>query len=84
MLCYNADFDSRIIAEDTARAGLKLGPLAKPGRWGCVMLRRSDWTRSWRWLPLGGGHRALGDAQAARDVLLQMTAPVSVTPGRRR
>lgn len=84
VLCYNADFDSRVIAEDTARAGLKLGPLAKPDRWGCVMLRRSDWTRYWRWLPLGGGHRALGDAQAARDVLLQMTAPLGATTTPRR
>jgi DNA polymerase III epsilon subunit-like protein len=85
VLCYNADFDSRIIAEDTERAGLKLGPLAKPERWGCVMLRRSDWTRSRWWLPLGGGHRALGDAHAARDVLLEMTAPLGLrATGRRR
>jgi hypothetical protein len=35
----------------------------------------SAWRRAGRWSPLGGGRRALGDAQAARQVLLQLTAP---------
>jgi DNA polymerase III epsilon subunit-like protein len=75
ILAYNADFDAARVAQTTARHGLDLGHLAEVGRWGCVMNRRSDWERIGRWLPLGGGHRALGDARAARDVLLGMTAP---------
>ena len=61
----------------TRDAGLKLGHLDDPDRWGCVMLRRSDWCRFWRWLPVGGGHKALGDTQQARRVLLEMTAPAN-------
>jgi hypothetical protein len=78
------DYDAGVVRADTARAGLGLDHLADDARWGCVMLRRSDWTRSWRWLPLGGGHRALGDTQAAREVLLAMTAPLGVAKAGRR
>jgi DNA polymerase III epsilon subunit-like protein len=76
ILAYNADYDQAVVRADTTRAGLKLGQLGEDERWGCVMLRRSDWQRSPRWLRLGGGHRALGDARAARDVLLGMTSPL--------
>jgi DNA polymerase III epsilon subunit-like protein len=75
VLAYNADFDQSCIATTCSTHGLDLDHLAEIGRWGCVMNRRSDWARTGRWLPLGGGHRALGDALAARDVLLGMTAP---------
>lgn len=84
ILCYNADYDQAVITDDTRRAGLDLAHLADPDRWGCVMLARSDWTRSRWWLPLGAGHRALGDARAARDVLLGMTAPANQHQSRRR
>jgi hypothetical protein len=47
------------------------------------MLRRTDWTRAWRWRPLGSGHGALGDIQAARGVLLAMTAPLGAKPAGR-
>ncbi|MFH8492174.1 hypothetical protein [Streptomyces longisporoflavus] len=33
----------------------------------------ASWLGSHRWLPLGGGHRALGDTVAARAVLLEMS-----------
>ncbi len=59
------------------RAGVRLAHLAEPDRWGCIMLARTDWTRAGRWLPLGGGHRALGDTQEARRRLLEMTAPAA-------
>jgi DNA polymerase III epsilon subunit-like protein len=87
VLCYNANYDAGIIRADTTRAGISLGHLADDDRWGRVMLRRSDWTRARRWLPLGGGHRALGDTRAAREVLLAMTAPTGTAArsgGRRR
>lgn len=75
ILAYNAEYDEGVIIADTVRAGRRLGHLGDPGRWGCVMLRRSDWQRVHYRLPLGAGHRARGDALAARDVLLTMTAP---------
>lgn len=83
VLCYNADYDASVVRADTTRAGLPLGHLADDDRWGCVMLRRSDWTRARRWLPLGAGHRALGDTRAAREVLLGMTAPAGARPAGR-
>jgi len=82
VLAYNAEYDAGVIAADTARHGLGLGHLGEDGRWACVMNRRSEWARAWRWLPLGGGHRALGDAQVARRVLREMTRPPQ--PGLRR
>ncbi len=82
VLAYNADYDHYVVTADTERAGLKLRHLADPDRWGCIMIRRSDWTRCARWLPLGGGHRALGDTQEARKRLLEMTAPAGTTPRR--
>jgi hypothetical protein len=39
------------------------------------MGRRSDWLMRLRWLPLGGGHRALGDCHTAYELLCAMTAP---------
>jgi DNA polymerase III epsilon subunit-like protein len=72
VLAYNAEYDAGVIAADTARHGLRTGHLGEEGRWACVMDRRSEWARAWRWLPLGGGHRALGDAKVAREVLREM------------
>jgi hypothetical protein len=83
VLAYNAEFDYGVIAADTARYGLDLGHLADNSRWGCVMNRRSDWARLRRWLPLGGGHRALGDAQDALQVLRTMAERPLPTPRRR-
>jgi hypothetical protein len=39
------------------------------------MGRRSAWALRYRWLPLGGSHRALGDCQTAYELLCAMTAP---------
>jgi DNA polymerase III epsilon subunit-like protein len=75
ILAYNAAFDAGIIAGHTARDGLDPGHLDDDGRWACLMGRRSDWQLRWRRLPLGGGHRALGDCQTAYELLCAMTAP---------
>ena len=76
LLAYNAVFDSGRIAATHAHAGLDAARLPGPGRWDCLMEAQSTWLRIGRWLPLGGGHRARGDAEAARKVLQQLAAPV--------
>jgi len=59
VLAYNAAFDSGVIAQHTCRDELDPGHLQDDGRWACLMGRRSAWALRYRWLPLGGGHRAL-------------------------
>jgi hypothetical protein len=76
VLAYNADFDSAILAQHARRDRLDVSHLGDGGSWACLMNRRSDWQMRHRWLPLGGGHRALGDCQTAYELLCQMTAPM--------
>ena len=76
VLTYNAVFDHTRVRATQAHAGLSASQLPPFSRWDCLMEAQSVWLRIGRWLPLGGGHRALGDAQAARQVLLRLAAPV--------
>jgi DNA polymerase III epsilon subunit-like protein len=76
ILAYNAAFDRSRITETHAHAGLDAACLPRPARWDCLMEARSAWLRVGRWFPLGGGHRARGDAEAARQVLRHLAAPV--------
>jgi len=75
ILACNAGFDAGVIAGHAARDGPDPGHLDDEGRWACLMGHRSDWQLRRRWLPLGGGHRALGDCQTACELLCAMTAP---------
>jgi hypothetical protein len=75
VLAYNAEFDYTTVLRHARRDGLDPAHLADPGRWSCLMGRRSDWLMRRRWLPLGGRHRARGDCEAAFDLLAAMTAP---------
>jgi len=68
ILAYNAASDADVVARHTSRDGLELGHLGDQDRWACLMNRRSDWELCRRQLPLGGGHRALGDGQTAYDL----------------
>ncbi|RCV49740.1 3'-5' exonuclease [Marinitenerispora sediminis] len=70
VLAYNAEFDRRLIRQAAARYGL---PGARDWTWGCAMAWRGQAHRS-RPGPLGGGHRARGDALAARQVVLDIAA----------
>jgi hypothetical protein len=74
VLAYNADFDRGVVEADSRRHGLELAHLAEPGRWGCLMEARSDRHRTARRLALYGPHRALGDCQAALEVLQAIAA----------
>lgn len=75
ILAYNAGFDHGRIAATHARADLDTAQLPRFSRWDCLMEAQSVWLRIGRWLRLGGGHRARGDAEAARQVLLRLAAP---------
>jgi hypothetical protein len=83
VLAYNADFDHTTLLRHAHRDGLKPAHLAQAGRWSCLMNQRSAWLMRHRWLPLGGGHRALGDCQVAYDLLAAMTAPARQRTARR-
>jgi hypothetical protein len=76
VLAYNAEFDSSAIAATQHHAGLDSAQLPARGEWGCLMNARSTWARVGYWMPLGGGHRARGDALDARTVLQAIAAPL--------
>jgi hypothetical protein len=69
ILAYNAPFDRDKLERTHRHADLDVGLLPDHSRWGFLMRARSTWARVGRWMPLGGGHRALGDTQEARTVL---------------
>ncbi|MEK8175022.1 3'-5' exonuclease [Streptomyces sp. M19] len=95
ILAYNAEFDRSVILRDIERAGKKPMHLEPSGGWYCLMEAYADWLGSHRWLRLGGSHRAAGDCESARRVLIEMSrgwAPPSLparprpaipSPGRR-
>ncbi|WP_436852820.1 3'-5' exonuclease [Nocardiopsis dassonvillei] len=65
LIAYNADFDKRVVAQGCRRYGIR-----RPRwEWACAMAWRGAAAHTSRPGPLGGGHRALGDAQAARYVV---------------
>jgi hypothetical protein len=75
ILAFNAPFDYSRIRATHAHADLPAAQLPPFSRWGCLMEAQTTWLRIGRWLRLGGGHRACGDAEAARQVLLRLAAP---------
>ncbi|MFI7074268.1 3'-5' exonuclease [Micromonospora sediminicola] len=84
VLAYNADFDHCTVVRHARRDNLDPAHLGDADRWSCLMGRRSDWQLRRRWLPLGGGHRALGDCRTAYDLLCAMTAPAHQPQAARR
>ncbi|GHE51488.1 3'-5' exonuclease [Streptomyces capitiformicae] len=70
---YNVVFDRGIVLGDIARAGKKPMHLEPQDSWFCLMEAYKDWTGAFRWLRLGGRHRALGDCESARKVLIRMS-----------
>ncbi len=70
---YNADFDRGVVLGDVRRAGKKPLHLEPWDSWFCLMEAYADWVGSHRWLRLGGRHRALGDCESARKVLIKMS-----------
>jgi DNA polymerase III epsilon subunit-like protein len=85
---YNVDFDRGVVLGDVRRAGKKPMHLEPEDSWFCLMEAYKDWVGSFRWLRLGGRHRALGDCESARKVLLRMSqgrgatfTPAAPAPG---
>ena len=66
------------------RDGLDPAHLGDKHHWSCLMNRRTDWLMRYRWLPLGGGHRARGDCEAAFELLAGMTVPACQPKAMRR
>jgi DNA polymerase-3 subunit epsilon len=74
LLAYNANFDNRMIWQTG-----KIYGLDGPSNWHCLMVDWQEFYGLARWAKLDdvcydidipvGGHRALGDAKAAREVL---------------
>lgn len=77
VITYNVEFDRRMVTQTRKKYGIeeKLGVAG----WTCLMETYKDWVHSIRWFSLWsacehmgaqpGGHRALGDAQAALGLL---------------
>ncbi|MEU6718325.1 3'-5' exonuclease [Nonomuraea sp. NPDC046802] len=83
ILAYNADFDRGRVAATQHASGLDRSVLPARDQWFCLMQALTVWRRSHWWLPLGGAHRALGDAREAERVLATLcTAPASRTGSR--
>ncbi|RJQ66173.1 3'-5' exonuclease [Pseudonocardiaceae bacterium YIM PH 21723] len=76
VLAYNKKFDIGAIRDDCARYELDPQHLGDDANWGCLMLRLSDFLRITASRKLNGGHRAVGDAQAARKVLLTIARKI--------
>ncbi|MFE0777608.1 3'-5' exonuclease [Streptomyces sp. NPDC058861] len=72
LLAYNSDFDRRMAVGHARALGVDPGRLHSVQAWQCLMKRRSMWLGTTTRLRLGGRHRALGDAVAARDLLLSL------------
>lgn len=67
---YHVDFDRRLIRQTARAHGLR----PPSWDWACAMAWRGAATHTSRPGPLRGGHRALGDALAARDVVRAVAA----------
>lgn len=70
VIAYKADFDKRLVAQ----TGRRYGIAAPRWEWACAMAWRGAAARTTRPGRLGGSHRALGDAQAAWEVVRQVAS----------
>jgi len=84
VLIYNDVFDLGRLSHELALLGADVPEFTAAARWEDVMLPYSDWYGEWsdwhgnyRWQPLGGGHRALGDCLAVVDCLKSMARGAS-------
>lgn len=77
LVAYNAEFDRTRLLQSAQRYHLE----ALAQQWECAMAAYAAFCGNWseyfndyRWIPLEGGHRALGDALAALERVREMAA----------
>lgn len=69
VIAYNHHYDRAVLDREARRSGAPMIPTID---WVCAMRLRADYEGVDRWRRLDGGHRAVGDCQATRDLLLAM------------
>ena len=73
ILAYNSDYDRDVIEKDCARYNIPSTHISTHRlRWADVMMPRTHYAQSRRWMKNEGGHRALGDVLQTRNHLLEM------------
>lgn len=84
VLIYNRSYDVARLRHELALLDLDADAWLAAARWEDAMIPYSDWVGEWndwhgnyRWQPLGGGHRALGDCLAVIDCLKAMARTAS-------
>jgi len=77
LVAFNADFDKARLAQSAQRYNLP----HLTQKWGCAMQLYSQFKGNWStrygsytWVPLNGGHRAIGDCIACLERLKEMAA----------
>lgn len=70
VIAYNAPFDRGVLARHAVAVGI--APVVDDAQWWCAMRARSSFNGERRWRKLGGGHRAVDDCQATRELLRTM------------
>lgn len=75
ILAYNADYDREVITRDCERHGIISSHVSTHKlRWVDVMMPRTHYAQSPKWMRNDGGHRALGDVEVTRRHLLAMAS----------
>ena len=73
ILAYNSDYDRGVIEKDCDRYNIPSTHVSTHRlRWADVMMPRTHYAQSRRWMKNEGGHRALGDVVQTRNHLLKM------------
>lgn len=82
ILIWNADFDTRLMEQSCRAHRLALPKWWNNHDWKCAMTIHAHWVGqyskkygNYRWWPLDGGHRSLGDCQAVIEKLKRMSEP---------
>jgi DNA polymerase-3 subunit epsilon len=80
IVTYNADYDRRLLRQTRALYDLPAFGI-DPDRFECAMTYYAEYVGEWserhgwfRWQPLCGNHRALGDCRATLGVIMGMAA----------
>ncbi|WP_187298453.1 hypothetical protein [Rhodococcus sp. BS-15] len=70
VIAYNAGYDRGVLARHADAVGI--APVVEDAQWWCAMHARSSFNGERRWRKLNGGHRAVDDCLATRELLRTM------------